>query len=113
ARQILLGLWTLTALSTLFGGIRQGLLGSPDMRIAGNQSSAFVLQWYQDIATELLPQPGILSLPIFCYRLLMLLWALWLAFALLKWLGWGWKCFSAGGYWQRVRSPWSKKTPAE
>jgi hypothetical protein len=31
----------------------------------------------------------------------MLVWALWLAFALLKWLQWGWQSFSAGGYWKR------------
>jgi hypothetical protein len=36
------------------------------------------------------------------YRLGMLLWALWLASALLGWLNWGWGCFSEGGLW---RSP--------
>jgi len=36
------------------------------------------------------------------YRLTMLLWALWLASALLGWLNWGWACFSEGGLW---RSP--------
>ena len=33
-------------------------------------------------------------------KLAILAWALWLAFALLKWLRWGWDCFSAGGLWK-------------
>jgi hypothetical protein len=31
----------------------------------------------------------------------MLAWALWLAFSLIKWLGWGWTCFAEGGMWRR------------
>ena len=107
-RQLVLSFWTLISLSTLFNGIRIGLLGSPDMRVQGNQSSSYMLRWYQDIASELLPQPSIFSLPLFCYRTLMLLWALWLAFALLKWLQWGWKCFATGGIWQAIGF-WRKK----
>ncbi|NCY24999.1 MAG: hypothetical protein EBX37_09065 [Alphaproteobacteria bacterium] len=108
-RQLALGAWTLLSLMHLFGGIRQGLLGSPDMRIQGGGSSSYYLQWYQDIAASLLPQPGVLSLPIYCYRAFMLAWALWLAFALVRWLQWGWKCFSAGGYWKGVqKTPWRR-----
>jgi len=33
------------------------------------------------------------------YRVAMLAWALWLALALLRWLRWGWTCFSEGGLW--------------
>ena len=29
----------------------------------------------------------------------MLLWALWLAASMLRWIRWGWERFSAGGYW--------------
>jgi hypothetical protein len=32
----------------------------------------------------------------------MLLWALWLSFALLGWLRWGWQCFSQDGIWRQV-----------
>lgn len=110
-RQLLIGLWTLVSISNLFSGIRYGLLGSPNMRIQGNGSSQYFLQWYQDIAAGLLPQPGVISLPVFCYRILMLLWALWLAFALLRWLQWGWKCFSAGGYWKK--QAWRKTKPQD
>jgi ABC-type Na+ efflux pump permease subunit len=37
------------------------------------------------------------------YRGVMLVWALWLAFAMLKWLKWGWACFSEGGLWKPLR----------
>ena len=47
----------------------------------------------------------------FVYRSLMLLWALWLALALLRWLSWGWQCFSKGGVWKRVAL--RKKEPSE
>jgi hypothetical protein len=36
------------------------------------------------------------------YRLLILLWALWLAFSFLKWLRWGFECFGTGGFWRPV-----------
>ncbi len=37
----------------------------------------------------------------------MLAWALWLAFAMLRWLRWGWGCFSHNGLWRpfRLRKP--------
>jgi hypothetical protein len=47
----------------------------------------------------------VLSVPIGVYRFLMLAWALWLAIALLKWLPWGWECFSSGGIWKPVKLP--------
>jgi hypothetical protein len=30
----------------------------------------------------------------------MLAWSLWLSFALLRWLRWGWRCFATGGIWR-------------
>jgi hypothetical protein len=39
---------------------------------------------------------------VLAYRLLMLLWALWLAASVLKWVKWAWDCFSAGGYWRKA-----------
>jgi hypothetical protein len=44
----------------------------------------------------------VLSLPLVIYRGLMLLWALWLAYSLLKWLRWGWDAYTTGGYWRPV-----------
>ena len=36
------------------------------------------------------------------YRVLILAWALWIAFALIKWLRWGWECYSNDGLWRKV-----------
>ncbi|RMG51905.1 MAG: hypothetical protein D6717_12450, partial [Gammaproteobacteria bacterium] len=44
----------------------------------------------------------ILSLPLWVYRVLMLGWALWLAFALLGWLRWGWEALQQGGLWRAL-----------
>lgn len=98
-RQVILGVWTLLALMALFNGIKHGLLGTPDMQITGNNSYGNVLRWYQDVAVDALPQPWIISVPHYVYRTLMLLWALWLSFALVRWLKWSWECFSKEGYW--------------
>jgi hypothetical protein len=47
--------------------------------------------------------------PLWVYRFLILAWALWLAFALLRWLRWGWDSFTTGGLWKprkpRIASP--------
>ncbi|WP_417615116.1 hypothetical protein [Oceanisphaera sp.] len=98
--QIGLVLLTLLALSYLFFAIQQGLLGLPNMQISGNHSYGNLLRWYQDRSDASLPQAWVLSVPLLVYRLLMLGWALWLAFALLGWLRWGWECFSWHGIWR-------------
>lgn len=117
AVQILLALWTLFALSTLFGAVAQGLLGTPDMQIAGNGSSAFDLRWYQDRFDGTLPSAWVLSVSIWFYRGLMLLWALWLANSLLNWLRWGWSQYSSGGLWKKsplvARVAPTKATPSD
>lgn len=100
--QVILALWTVVALSTLFGAVAQGLLGAPDMQIAGNGSSAAHLQWYQDRYAQALPEAWVLSVSIWVYRGLMLLWALWLANSLLNWLRWGWAQYTHGGLWRRA-----------
>lgn len=113
--QIGLVLLTLLALSYLFFAIQQGLLGLPDMQISGNHSYGNTLRWYQDRSEGALPQARVLSVPLLVYRLLMLAWALWLAFALLRWLRWGWGCFSSHGIWRpfnlRVARGSKKDTP--
>jgi len=98
--QVLLVLLTLVALATLIFALRQGLLGWPDMQISGNGSSAWELRWFQDRASARLPQPWVISVPLLVYRLLMLLWALWLAFSLISWLRDGWHHFTVGGLWR-------------
>lgn len=100
--QVGLGVLTLTALSSLFVAIEQGLLGQPEMQIVGNGSYGYNLHWYQDRTLTLWPEAWVVSVPLFVYRALMLLWALWLAFSLLAWLRWGWACYSKEGIWRRI-----------
>jgi hypothetical protein len=98
--QIALAFLTLLALGTLIGAVANGLLGSPEMQIAGNDSYAQTLRWYQDRVGQALPQAGVISVPMLYYRVLMLVWALWLAVAVLGWLRWGWQAVSHDSLWQ-------------
>ena len=107
AIQIILAILTLGALTILFNAVNQGLLGMPSMHVAGNGSSAFNLNWYADRGGITLPQIWVFSAPMWIYHLLMLFWALWLALSLLRWLRWGWDCFSDHGIWQAIE--WNKK----
>jgi hypothetical protein len=93
---LLLGL-TAIALGILVFAVGEGLLGDPQMFIRGNGSSRVLLEWYQARVPELLPQPGFVSVSIWWFRLLMLLWALWLASALIRWLRWAWSALPMGG----------------
>ncbi|MFI3154948.1 MAG: hypothetical protein QX199_02195 [Methylococcaceae bacterium] len=102
ALQVIIGGLTVVSLGMLFFAVEQGLLGSPDMQIIGNQSSAFNLNWYQDRSSAALPIATLISVPLIVYRLLMLAWSLWLAVSLLNWLKWGWECFSSNGFWHKA-----------
>ena len=99
--QLVLVLITATSLGILVVVVGEGLLGNPDMFIVGNDSSRSFLYWFQPRVASTLPQPWILSISVWYYRLLMLFWALWLASALLRWLKWGWAQYSHGGAWKR------------
>jgi hypothetical protein len=103
AVQIAIAIATAVALGVLFEAIRHGLLGTPEMQIAGNGSSASELHWYQDRSDGSLPAASVISVPLGVYRLAMLAWALWLALALLRWLRWGWDCFSSDALWRSPR----------
>ena len=81
------------------------------MQIAGNGSTRFQLNWTQDRIEGIMPMPWVLSLPQWVYHLLMLLWALWLAFSLVAWLRWGWGCYSRTRLWQPIR--WRRRVKAE
>jgi len=100
--QVGLVLLSVLALGALCWAVQFGLLGYPDMQISGNGSSSQLLRWYQDIAPGRFPVAWIVSLPMLVYRLFMLAWSLWLAFALLKWVIWGWQSFSMSGLWRHA-----------
>ena len=108
--QLLLALWTIVALLCLVWAIQRGLLGLPEMQIAGNGSRGHLLRWFQDRTEGTLPASWMVSVHLWFYRLAMLAWALWLARALAGWLRWGWQCFAQDGLWRRLRQP--RITPA-
>lgn len=97
----LIGL-SLVALVSLFSTIPQSLLSSPNMQITGNGSSAYIYQWYQDHSSDNLPNAWVFSLPLWVFRLTMLLWSMWLVFALLRWIKWGWECLSSDTLWHNT-----------
>jgi hypothetical protein len=99
--QIFLIALTIGALGILISAVGEGLLGNPEMFITGNGSTRNTLRWFQPRTENLLPSAGCISISIWWYRFFMLLWALWLAGALLRWLRQGWTAFSTGGYFRR------------
>jgi hypothetical protein len=103
AMQVGIAVLTLVALFALVDAIQRGLLGAPDMQIAGNGSTALELNWYQDRSDAIPPAAFVASVPVLYYKVLMLFWALWLANALLVWIKWGWQQFTNGGIWHALR----------
>lgn len=98
--QIVLGVLTVNALAVFLSVVRSGLLLSPDMNIRGNGSSNTLFKWYIDRVALDLPQPWIISIPAWSYGIVMLVWSTWLAFALIRWLRWGWHSASYSGVWR-------------
>lgn len=101
--QLALAGLTVASFLALVAAIPAGLLGSPDMHIAGGSTSYGELGWLADRATGPLPQAQAISLPMWAYKAAMLLFALWLAYALLKWIKLAWQALTRGGGWKPLR----------
>lgn len=99
--QLLIIVLTLIALGAFISVVAEGLLGNPEMFISGNHSTSSLLHWYEPRCGAELPQPFAVTISIWWYRFFMLLWALWLATALIRWLTWGWQQFGKKGYFMR------------
>lgn len=106
---------TVVALGVLGVSVYQGLLGELEMQVQGNGSSAFLLRWFEDRTVASYPTAWVLSAPMLVYQGAMLLWSLWMALSLVKWLKWSWQAFSTGGLWRRtprvVRAPPAPRAP--
>ena len=94
---MLLAVFSIAALGVLVSAIPYGLLGEPDMGMINGYAG---LPWFVDRTAATLPQPFVLSVSIWFYKLAMLLWALWLSFALLRWLPWAWRQYASEGVWR-------------
>ena len=103
---------TVIALLCLVSAIPQGLLGQPDMHVSGFGSSAHALQWFSDRSTDALPQASAITLPLWVYKVLMLVWALWLANALIGWLRHAFAAWTTQGYWRASKKVASPEPPA-
>jgi hypothetical protein len=90
---------TLLAFGMLYWAVYEGLLYQPDMQVEGAGSTSSSLRWYADHAATL-PRPYVIWLPLLVWKAVMLLWALWLASRVFRWVVDGWASFSAGGLWQ-------------
>lgn len=99
AMQVGLGILTVAALAALIGAIPIGLLGRPDMQLASPVDPG-VLSWFSDRSSGATPTAGALSVSLWFYKAAMLAWALWLSFALLRWLPWAWRAFTHDGAWR-------------
>jgi hypothetical protein len=110
--QLLVAGWGLVSLGLLYVAIHQGLLFRPDMQVAGGGSNDTLLRWYADRVTGDFPPAGVLSLPLWLYRVAMLLWALWLAASLVRGLGPAWRAFTEGGLWRTIRRSAPPPAPA-
>jgi hypothetical protein len=95
----LIGL-SLAALLSLVGAVPTALLSSPDMMLTGNGSWGHELHWFADVSADALPQVWVLSVPLWLYKGAMLLWAIWLSFALLRWVKLAWQALQVGGLWR-------------
>ncbi len=107
---------SIVVLGALAASIPASLLSRPEMMVAGNGSSATYLQWYQDHSQGEIPLAWAITLPLWIYRVAMLLWALWLAFALMRWLPWAWRNLGVQGYWftpQKLERQQSEKQEPE
>ena len=114
ALQLLLAGWALVSLGILYVAVYQGLLVRPEMQVAGGGSSETLLRWYSDRVRGPLPGAAVVSLPLWVYRIAMLLWALWLASALVRAAGPAWRGFTEGGLWRPLPRPGRRapKAPA-
>jgi len=100
---------TVLAFGMMWWAVYEGLLYQPDMQVEGAGSGANELRWYADAATGTLPQPWLIWLPLWTWKLVMLLWALWLAGLVFREVVAGWADFVHDGLWKMP--PKSPKSP--
>ena len=91
AVQVVIAVTTVLALLSIVSALPQGLLGTPDMHVAGHNSHAGELAWFADRSISAVPGAVAFTAPMWIYKAIILAWALWLSFALVRWMPWVWK----------------------
>ena len=114
ALQLLLGALAVIAVAAVVAAVPAGLLAHPDMRIHAG-SPGDTLSWFIDRTSDALPRTGVLSVSLWWYKIAMLAWALWLSFALTRWVKWAWQIYARDGLWRSAaRAPRSPEgTPTD
>ncbi len=56
---------------------------------------------YSDRILDTITQPTTITLSIWYYRALILIWSVWVAFSLIKWLKWAWFVFTKDEVWSK------------
>ncbi len=107
--QLFLAALAIPVFGILVAALNRGFLGDPQMFVAGNGSTASVLRWFAPHTESALPQPAAFTVSIWFYRGLMLVWALWLAFAAIRWVRWAWERWNRNGAFQPL---FTKPKPA-
>jgi hypothetical protein len=113
--QLTLLSWTAAVAILLYVAIHAGLLWDPDLQVGGNGSSDRSLVFFVDHVEAIhdgstyLPRPLAVTLPMWVWRIGMLLWSLWLAAAMLSWLPWAFKALGNGGWFELPPTPPPKK----
>jgi hypothetical protein len=100
--QIAAGVWGLLTVICLYNILERGFAGIPLMNVIGNGSNYSTLHWFSDRIHDILASVSVITVPLFVYRALMLIWALWLAWFLWSFARWTWKSFGEGGYWRAI-----------
>ena len=92
-QQLIILLLAAISLVAVIVNIPQSMLSSPNMQITGTGSSANELNWFIDYTNNEIASRWFISLPLWCYQTFILVWALWLAMMLVRWLRWSIKAF--------------------
>ena len=70
--------------------IPSSLFSYPDMAIAGNGSTSTQWRWFVDRSSGVTPQITLFSVSFIFYKVFLVIWSLWLSFALLSWVRSSW-----------------------
>ncbi len=92
--------------------VSKGLTGNPGMLISNAENyPGSRLAWFEPKSEGPLPVAGFFSVSVWWFRGLMMLWTLWLAWKLLRWIPMAWSQVQVGG-WVKDFGILKKKEPA-
>lgn len=110
--QLALVLHAFVCACILVSAVWIGLNDRPDMQIVGNGSTSDQLRFYADRAKDALPTARFVSVSVWVWKGLMLVWAFWLASSVVRWALWAATPFRDGGFFA-PRNPPAKVTEPE